>query len=61
MHVDLYGQALPDASRANQCYGNKKLRLKKKYIFHHPMHVDCYGNDENMIKISLYFFTIRCM
>ena len=50
-----------DVSQANQRYGKKKLRLKKKYIFHHPMQVDCYGNDENMIKIKIYFFTIRCM
>lgn len=50
-----------DVSRANQCYGNKKLRLKKKYIFHRPMQVKYHENDEKMIKIKIYFFTIRCM
>ena len=33
MHVDLYGHACPDASRPNQCYGNEKVRLKKKKYF----------------------------
>ena len=62
MHVDLYGHACPDASRPNQCYGNKKVRLKKKKnIFHRPMHVKYHENDEKMIKMKKYFITIRSM